>query len=703
MVFRPGTNVWRVERATRAAVLIDGAAFFRAVREALKLARRGVFVLGWDLHSRARLVGESDRAEDGYPEAFAEFLADLVRDRPELTVRLLLWDWSILYAHERELFPRRTLGWKTPPRVRFALDNAVPLGSSQHQKLIVVDDALAFSGGLDVTVRRWDTPAHDLDNPHRVDEKGKTYRPFHDVQALVDGDAARALARIAHARWACATGEPVVPVEEPHEPWPASIEPDFRDADVAIARTQPAYQDQREVREVEQLFLDMVDAAERSIYVENQFLTCPRFAEHLARRLRARPRLEALIVAPQTHQSWLESRTMRNGRIRFLHLLREAAPDRVRLVYPRVANGGRATDTMIHSKVMIIDDRLLRIGSANLNNRSMGTDTECDVAIEAATQAERAAVARVRNTLIGEHCGVGANDVAAKVAQTGSLVAAADTLSRNGHALCPIADGDPDPPQLATSIERLADPGRPLRVRDLIPPFARGPAERPRVSVLLKIGGVVALVIALTLAWYYTPLAEFAHPQRLRAMLDAVANAPFAPLIVVGGFILLELVAFPVNLLIAATAAAFGPWLGFLYGAAGSLASALVAYGIGVLIGTNAMRELLGERLDRIRGRMDRGGMLAIMAVRLVPVAPFALVNMAAGAVHIRLFDYTMGTILGMAPGLILMSALGHQLFRMLAQPTPNEILLLVVALLSWIAVVVGAQALVAKYLREKP
>src|SRR5947209_6240071 len=340
MVFRPGQNVWRIERASRAAVLVDGAAFFRAVRESLLGAQRSAFIVGWDLHSRTRLVGEADAAEDGYPERLADFLTALANERPELTIRLLLWDYSVLYANERELFPRLRLDWKTPPNVRFALDNAVPLGSSQHQKLIVVDDTVAFSGGLDVTVRRWDTPAHELDDTRRVDDSGTPYRPFHDVQAVVDSEAARALSRIAHARWTCATGEAAAAVEEPYDPWPATVVPDFVDVNVAIARTQPAFEDQRAVREVEQLFLDMIDAAERCIYIENQFLTCPVFAERLARRLRERRHLEALIVAPQTHQSWLEARTMRNGRIRFLHLLHEAAPERVRIVYPRVTKDG---------------------------------------------------------------------------------------------------------------------------------------------------------------------------------------------------------------------------------------------------------------------------------------------------------------------------------------------------------------------------
>src|SRR6266511_1378988 len=92
MILERGRNVWRLEHADRMAVLIDGAAFFRAVREALRNAQRSVFIVGWDLHSRARLVGETDAADDGYPAEFADLLAALVRERRDLVVHLLLWE-----------------------------------------------------------------------------------------------------------------------------------------------------------------------------------------------------------------------------------------------------------------------------------------------------------------------------------------------------------------------------------------------------------------------------------------------------------------------------------------------------------------------------------------------------------------------------------------------------------------------------------
>ena len=402
---RPNHNVWRIERAARAAVLIDAAAFFEAVRGACLKAERSIFVVGWDIDSRTQLVGADGRPADGLPSSFADFLSDLVRTRPDLHVHLLLWDYSLLYAGERELLPRLSLGWRTPERVTLCIDNSVPFGSSQHQKIVVVDDAVAFSGGLDLTIRRWDTTSHSAENRQRVDPSGHPYRPFHDVQMMVDGAAARALAQLARERWCRANGG--VPQVEPHgDPWPETVRADFTDVDVGIARTQPRYDGEDAIREAETLFVDSIDLAEREIYIENQFLSSPLIADRLADRLGRCPELEVVIVAPRSHNSWVERHTMRNGRIRFWRRVHAAGGNRVRLVYPAVEQGGHATDTMIHSKVMVVDDRFLRVGSANMNNRSMGADTECDLAIEARSDRERTAILEIRNRLLGEHCGV---------------------------------------------------------------------------------------------------------------------------------------------------------------------------------------------------------------------------------------------------------------------------------------------------------
>ena len=687
---RPNHNVWRIERANRAAVLIDAAAFFAAVRGACLKAERSILVVGWDIDSRTQLVGADGHPADGFASGFADFLTELAQTRPDLRIHLLLWDYSLLYAGERELLPRLSLGWRTPHHVTLCIDNSVPFGSSQHQKIVVIDDALAFSGGLDLTIRRWDTTAHSAENSHRVDPAGHPYRPFHDVQMMVDGAAAHALALLARERWCRAYGG--APLIEPHgDAWPATVHPDLTDVDVGIARTQPRYDDGDEIREAETLFLDSIDLAERKIYIENQFLTSPLIADRLAERLRSRPELEVVIVAPRSHDSWVERRTMRNGRIRFWRRVHAAGGDRVRLLYPAVEQGGRTTDTMIHSKVMVIDDCFLRVGSANINNRSMGADTECDLAVEAHTDRERAAILDIRNRLLGEHCGVEACDVAAFLARHGSLVRAAEELSANGHSLRAIDDGQPDEGGLSHVVERFADPPRPIRPARL----ARHLAWRLRP--LLAAIACALVVLCVALAWHYTPLSQLVTADNVRAVLKSVRGEPWAIVVVVIVFVLAGAIVFPLNLLTLTTAAVFGPWLGILYGGTGTVSSGLVMYFIGSRLGREALYRMLGERWQHGLEGVRKRGLLAVVTFRLLPIAPFTLVNLAAGASGIRFLDFLVGTLIGMLPGLVLMSVMGDRVVRILDDPSAGDIAIVVLCVACLIGLAVVAQAVLTR------
>jgi phosphatidylserine/phosphatidylglycerophosphate/cardiolipin synthase-like enzyme/uncharacterized membrane protein YdjX (TVP38/TMEM64 family) len=700
----PGRTVWRTEPCPRAAVLIDGAAFFGAVRAAFLAARHTIFVVGWDIDSRTELVGESAPA-DGLPATFGPFLAALVSRRPDLKVHLLLWDYSLVYAQEREKLPRLSLDWEMPAQVRFCLDSSVAFGSSQHQKLVIVDDALAFCGGLDLTIRRWDTSRHEASQAHRVDPAGHPYKPFHDVQMMVDGEAAAALAELSRERWCKAADDQVPRLDPQGDPWPKDIVPDFADVEIGISRTQPRFTDEAEVHEVERLFSESIDRAEHAIYIENQFTTSVRIAGRIARRLHANPLLEVVVVAPHAHESFIESRTMRNGRIRFWRIVRAAGGRRVRLVSPEVTKDGRSVDVMIHSKVMVIDDWFLRIGSANLNNRSMGADTECDLSIVAANDDQRAAITALRNKLLGEHCGVGAEEVSRALADT-SLADLVDQLSRNGHRLKPIDDGQTDRGLFARLAERVADPSRPLRLSRLMGHFLprllaprrqsqRATASRP--SFLLPIGMIAAL-LCLTLAWRFTGLADYADPRELQTLLGLDARSPFAPILVVAGFILAGCIAFPVLILILVTAALFGPWLGMAYAAAGVAASGALFYAVGSWLGSEQLRHLAGSRWPRLSNWLHRRGLLAVVALRVLPMAPFTVVNLAIGASGISFVDFALGTLIGTGPGLIAISFLGGRIIDIIQNPSATEVAWLVLAAGAWIGTALVAQKLVSRF-----
>ncbi len=701
MILTPNRNVWRVERAERAAILSD-ASYFSALREALIKAHSTVFIVGWDLDGRTRLVGESGEADDGFPATFAAFLAALVRQRPRLKIYILVWDYSLLYATEREPFPAFSMHWRMPRGIRYCLDDHLPVGASHHQKIVVVDDAIAFSGGQDLTIRRWDSTEHRLADPHRMDPSGSPYAPYHDVQAVVDGTAALALAELVRERWRSGACERTPRVRRRGDPWPTSVTPDLTGIDVGIARTYPAVEENEEIRECETLFFDSVDCAERTIVIENQYLTATRFAGRVAKRMLERPELEVVIIAPKHAHSWLEEQTMHAGLGRFMRLFADAGvSERVALLHPQVSEGGKTAEVMIHSKVMVVDDVLLRIGSANLNNRSFGLDTECDLAFEGKTPAQRSAIAHVRNRMLGHFCGNPVEEVAATLSRTGSLITAVRQLRCGGHSLEPInLGGAQNGP--ATALEIIADPERPIAPPAFLQSFVgeRPPAQRLRR--IAKVVGFGVIIIALILAWRFTPLSALADPQSIRGWLAGIADWPAAPLVVLAAFVIGGLVVFPVLLLIAATAAVFGPWLGFVLAGTGAILSAVVTYAVGAAIGRSAMENVMGPRLNRVRRGIVKRGVLAVAAVRLVPIAPFTLVNLVAGASKIRFSDYLLGTIIGMAPGLILMSALGFQIWSIITRPTLTNILLFVLAVLAWLAASIGGQALLLRWRRRR-
>jgi phospholipase D1/2 len=386
----PGKTVWRRCEASRLAVLNDASEYFAALRASLLLAQRHVQIIGWDIHSETPLVGQSGRVDDGLPIALAPFLSALLELKPALQINILIWDFAALYAGEREWNSASKFRAAGGERIQFCLDSSLPLGSAQHQKIIVIDDSVAFSGGLDLTIRRWDTSEHLDEHPLRRDPDGNPYPPFHDVQCMVEGEAAVALGEIAAARWAAA-GCPLKvcgPIEGDH--WPASIRAGAMKIPTGIARTELRSATTNDVDEVARLFLSSISIASRFVYIENQFASAPEIAHSLAQRMADVPSLQVLIVTPKAHSSWLESQAMQRGRGGFIGpFVSAGVTDRLRILYPCSGEGHSSSAVMVHSKVMIVDDGFLRIGSANINNRSMGADTECDLAFEAASEDHR--------------------------------------------------------------------------------------------------------------------------------------------------------------------------------------------------------------------------------------------------------------------------------------------------------------------------
>ena len=679
----PGDTVWRKCKTGRLTVLNDAAAYFAALRKALVLATHQVYVIGWDIHSQTRFVGPSGHAEDGFPEHLGPFLKALLESRAELRIDVLSWDFPALYAAEREWNSPAKFKTDTSDRLRFCFDFSLPLGSAQHQKIVVIDGAVAFSGGLDLTIRRWDNSAHAAGNPHRLDPDGRPYPPFHDVQCMVDGEAAAALLELVENRWRTAG----CTVENSNLPsgdrWPASVPVQARDILVGIARTEIKTAHDPGVDEVARLFEASINAANRFIYIENQFTSTTEFARLLAQRMLDVPSLRVLIVTPKMHSSWFESQAMQGGRGGFIdEFVAAGVMDRIRFLYPATRDASSVAAVMVHSKVMIVDDCLLRIGSANLNNRSMGADTECDLAFEATSEEHQQFISRLRRGLIGHFCGLDEQEIENNEAD---LLGYLDRLSGDDRekSLQPIdASGRFG---FASVVQPVADPREPLGLE-------RAANRMWTLRTVLAVCGLAAALGGLALAWQYTSLRDFTD---VGLVSSVISRSEFAPLLAIAAFVLGGLAVFPVLVLIAATAAALGPWLGFVSAAAGVLLSSLVLFGIGRGLGQARLQRLLGRRSSRIQNRIIGKGVVAVAMIRMVPIAPFSIVNVVAGASKLRLRDFMLGTALGMAPGIAAMAALGAQIADLARNASWANVLLLGFAIAAWIAVCLGVQFLV--------
>jgi uncharacterized membrane protein YdjX (TVP38/TMEM64 family) len=283
----------------------------------------------------------------------------------------------------------------------------------------------------------------------------------------------------------------------------------------------------------------------------------------------------------------------------------------------------------------------------------------------------------------------------------GSLFAVLDALAGRERRLLPVRDAGAAGAAAPGALDQVVDPPRPLPAETLLgaPLQADGapPPRQSRLGALLKLGGLLLAVGLLVLAWRFTPLADLVSLKQLTAGFSRLSESPWALPAVLALFLVGGLVAFPVTLMIAATAAAFGTWPGLPLAAIGAMSSALLTYMIGRVIGTAPLRQLMGPRIHRLAARVQDHGIFAVTAIRLVPTAPFTLINLVAGATGIRLSDYLIGSALGLAPGIVVLSALGHGLWQMLASPSLQQVAAFAGLLLGWAALSFGLQRLVTR------
>ncbi|HBR94418.1 MAG TPA: hypothetical protein DEA90_09670 [Opitutae bacterium] len=662
---REDANYWKQANSGRGAFIVDGESYFRAFREAVIQAEKYICLLAWDFKGEIELLRD-ESPKDEYPTKLVDLIYALLEQKPELEIYILLWDYSMVYLTEREWLPFTRFRQDPHPRLHLVTDSEINVGASHHQKVVMVDGGFAFCGGLDLSTWRWDTQAHQPEDPLRVTPDGEQYQPYHDIHTAVTGPAAHALDELCRQRWQRATKEeaPWPNPSSENTVWPESIQPNFENANAVFALTYSEYKEYPAVNQIEELHLDMIAAAERYIYIENQYLSSHTITDALIERLGEEDGPEIIIILTQDTGGWLEEGTLGLLRCRLLEKLVEAdTHSRFGAYFPHVSDeAGNESQVYVHAKTMICDDRAVMVGSANLSNRSMKVDSEVMMTLGLDETAE--AAPELLRRLLGIHLGHSQDKVDQSLASTNSINQTIRDLRKGSHhQLRNLEIGCAGPVRRKLADTQLLDPDDPIDLGYWLRKATRSDDSNQsshnwkRYAIIAaSIAAVFLLGLGLKEAW-----GSVIDKESVETFFQSLNQSPWKLPLLFGIFFLAGMTGISINVLLVSATLVISPWAAFTCGFGGSLLSAVAALYVGRMAGYPVLEKLFHDRLDRLSKKIQDRGVLSVALLRLVPIAPFVVVNLVAGISKMKLRTFVAGSCLGMLPGMLGVVFVTHQ------------------------------------------
>ena len=692
--YKPGENCWQIAKANQACVILDAENYYKNLYENLCKAKQQIIFLGWDFDSRLQLIRPEEPPTKNQPVIFGTMLKKLTKKNPKLHIHIIAWDFATLYLPMREMFQKLKFTFNAP-RINFIFDGQHPLASAHHQKIVVIDNQIAYCGGLDITTMRWDNVYHHANEPLRKD-LGQTYAPFHDIMVGLTGPAAKELGDLARERVFNATGKELpVPYDEPLESEQGrfSCGTHFGPLNVAIARTVPNFRGCKEIREVEALFCDQIRAAETYIYIENQYLTAGIIVEALKESLERAYGPTIMIILPED-QSDVMSRMVINGlESAAIQTLRDADKNKRffagYLHNPDIKAGLFGN---IHSKLISLDDRELRIGSANLNNRSMGLDTECDITLLSDGDVQLQKKFRTETAhLIAHHYGCAFQTVLKEWEEVDLNF---PKLVERLNAIC-VRQMRPFKVDLQaisiTALNAIAETDRPSkleRAADRL--LAKGFDHQ--VGFFFRVVPVGFISTAIFSALFAISDRGVDYSRTLFPFSNVLASGGVinqAAAIALVGFLLAGMMIIPYPLLLIWSITTLGKF-GLPVIIIGTFLSTVLGYLFGRAVGRNPNR-LPGRWLPMVDAKMRYGGFWNLFWSRAYPFAPYSIISYMAGRNHIPFKTFLLGSIAGITPYLAAVFLIHIQLLNFTTAPSLRHfifIMAMIFAVLKVISVI---------------
>ncbi len=687
----------RAARADAIGFFTDSAAYFAALADVIPKARRRLILVGWSFDDRVVLRRDGRNGDRN----LGEIILEAARQNRALEIVIAIWNPPSFFAADQHISADFLSAIEQVENItlhRVAQDSAF---RSLHKKFIILDDELLFVGGIDISRNRWDTPDHRSDNSLRRNPGGERYVPYHDVQAVMSGEVAEAFYRQAIADGTL-PGDGTAPSVESTVPslWPRDVDIAGRNVPVGIAETTVRSEDgDDEMGEIGDLYLRMIDEAKEFIYIENQYFSSDDVTGALIRRLEEGDGPEVVIVVPRELPDVVGKWTMGINSMHHIAVLRRHDRHNRLFVCNPVAPDDPSVAVKVHSKLMIIDGRLITLGSANISRRSFFLDLETNVVIDAAATADGEWVQQLEDRLMAQHCALSPEEWRDRRERYGgSRLEAFRSRAEEWSGIREHTTGEVIGALPADFLKKF-DMNRPPPQEQVLQQIARidsaGIVRRIRQNWLLLTALAAVIGAAFLLSRYEVDIDQ---------ILDRLSSLNSSrPVLAAAGTILAYWLSMAVFVSIVVPivffAALHGPWWGMVYSVIGLFSGAAIYYGLGILLHRNRWLERFSvvrvgkKQLEKIRPY----GLWAVAISRMVPSGPFMVVNIVTGMIGFTPRQFLAGSAIGLMPGIVALSFFGDIIRDVFTDPTPLRVLLF----LLFIALYSGAVRLIIGGIRR--
>lgn len=658
--------------------------YYETFYKAAKKAEKRICIAGWHFHYDTRLIINEDKTV-----VLLDFLKELTEEKPNLNIYISIWDASIIYDMHREI-PKAKKEFANVKNVHFQLVSDDTPISSVHEKYVVIDDYLTLISGMDLTKERWDTREHKPHDERRM-AYGKEYPPYFDISAVITGKVSQTFGSFFQKRWHHYGGDELKDIS-PNQ-FSLDIEPHFTNIDIDIIRTQtPSDVELSPLSEIKESYINAIKSAKKYIFIENQYFGSETIQDLIIEQLENQKDLEVIVIVSDYPSGKIEEITLTQQNHLFLKRLKNFEhSDRILVAACHIKNWQEKIH--LHSKLLVVDDNFITLGSANVANRSFNYDAEINISF---TSDDKETMQNIMLERIAEYLQIPAKKIKESWDKHNSLIKAVEENNNQDYKLKAIEPklNDNLLSNTASSLALdFANPGGKKestkvfytlmhRVSNII--FNRITASAIVIAVLGLVVFSVYTSYGIEVKEYFYRIEEFAK--------NSPEIVSFGLVVLL--YIVLTLMFIPLVVPITGSVVVFGLIKGSIY----SLISLLIAGSIYYLAGRIAAKNKTIDNIpySNIRNTLKvlkKHSIIAVIMTRFLPSGPFVMVNFFTGAVKIPYKNFILGSFIGLLPGLVSFITLGHSVKNLIEETNLKNgmfSLLVIIIILSFM-IILGA------------